>query len=112
MIGQYLVFLYYSKYCGLSVGIDWDRPTKRLRGAYLSRVGIERLSAVWVKELNESEPFDEVSKRIKLHQKQGSASPCDNYKIEFLNGMLIGCTALRRQDFYLGLRMEQENQTL
>jgi hypothetical protein len=48
---------------------------------------------VRVKELNESEPFDDVSKRIKIHQKQGSAAPCDDYKIEFLNGMLIGCTA-------------------
>ena len=32
--------------CEPSVGIELDRPTKRLEGACLSRVGIERSSAV------------------------------------------------------------------
>lgn len=49
--------------------LDCDRPIKRLRGAYFSRVGIERLSAVRIKELNVSELYEEVSKRIGLHQK-------------------------------------------
>jgi hypothetical protein len=32
--------------CEPSVGMELDQPTKRLGGAYLSRVGIERPSAV------------------------------------------------------------------
>jgi hypothetical protein len=37
------------------------------------------------------------------------AASYDNYKSKFLNMELIGCTALRQQDFYSGLEMEQEN---
>ena len=30
----------------------------------------------------------------------------------FISRVFIGCTALRQQDFYSGLKVEQENQTL
>ena len=33
-------------------------------------------------------------------------------KLLKLSRVFIGCTALRQQDFYLGLKVEQENQTL